>query len=67
MRLELLLLLLELLLELGVDLPEMHVLRLFIVKAPPQNSKFLAVAGNGLKFLCLLPGVSDHTLQKGEV
>jgi hypothetical protein len=42
-RLELLLLFLKLLLELGVDFLKMHILRLLIVKAPSQGSKFLAV------------------------
>jgi hypothetical protein len=64
MCLELLLLLLELSLELGVYLLKMYVFRLLIVKALPQGSEFLAVAGKGLQFLCLLPGVGDHTLHK---
>jgi hypothetical protein len=68
MCLELLLLFLELSLELGVDLLKMHVLRLLIVKAPPQGSEFLTIAGKGLQFFCLLPGVGDHTLhKKGEI
>jgi hypothetical protein len=68
MRLELLLLLLELLLELGVDFLKMYIHRLLVVKALPQGSEFLAVAGKGLQFLCLLPGVGDHTLhKKGEI
>jgi hypothetical protein len=68
MCLELLLLLLELSLELGIDLLKMNVLRLLIVKALPQGSEFLAVAGKSLQFFCLPPGVGDHTLHKqGEI
>jgi hypothetical protein len=62
MCLDLLLLLLELLLELGVDLLKMYILRLFIVKALPQGSEFLTIVGKGLQFFCLLPGVGDHSL-----
>jgi hypothetical protein len=46
-RLELPLLFLELLLELGVDHLEMRVLRPLVVKALSQGNKFLAVAGKG--------------------
>jgi hypothetical protein len=66
MRLELFLLCLELLLELGVDLRKMYILHLLVVKAPPQGIEFLAVMGKGLQFLCLLPGAGDHTLRTKE-
>jgi hypothetical protein len=64
MRLELLLLCLELLLELGVDSLKMYILRLLVVKALPQGIEFLSVAGKGLQFLRLLPGAGDHILHK---
>jgi hypothetical protein len=64
MCLELPLMFLELLLELGVDLLEMRVLHPLVVKAFFQGSKFLAVAGKGFQFLCLHPGVVDHSLHK---
>jgi hypothetical protein len=64
MRLELLLLFLELLLELGIDFLKMYILRLLIVKAHPQGLEFLTIAGKGLQLLRLLPGAGDHTLHK---
>jgi hypothetical protein len=64
MCLELPLLFLELLLELDVDLLEMHILRSLVIKASSQGSKFLAVTGKGLQFFYLLLRVGDHTLHK---
>jgi hypothetical protein len=62
--LERLLLFLKLSLELGVDFLKMRDLRLPVINASLQSSKFLAVAGKGLQLFRLFPGVGDHTLHK---